>query len=78
MAKEAERLLDGSGWLPEPLRPADPDAGETDPAGAGDGQAEGADLPAFLAGDDDEEESGEAADDEAGEAANEEALLAAE
>ena len=24
MAKEAERLLDGSGWLPEPLRLVDP------------------------------------------------------
>lgn len=23
MAKEAERLLDGTGWLPEPLRTAD-------------------------------------------------------
>ena len=43
MAKEAERLLDGSGWLPEPLRktdvgaPADEASGETDA------------LPAFLA-----------------------------
>ena len=76
MAKEAERLLDGSGWLPEPLRPADPDAGQTDPAETGDGAAEAADLPAFLAGDDDEE-AGEAADD-ADEAADEEELLAAE
>ncbi len=25
MAKEAERLLDGSGWLPEPLRLAEQD-----------------------------------------------------
>ena len=76
MAKEAERLLDGSGWLPEPLRPADPDAGQTDPAETGDGEAKAADLPAFLAGDDDEE-AGEAADD-ADEAADEEELLAAE
>ena len=33
MAKEAERLLDGSGWLPEPLRLAEPGAVE-----AGDGK----------------------------------------
>ena len=60
MAKEAQRLLDGSGWLPEPLRPADPGAGE-----AGDGEAgEAPDLPAFLAGDDAEEDAGEAADEE--------------
>jgi ParB family chromosome partitioning protein len=47
MAKEAERLLEGTGWLPEPLRlavsePA-PDA-HTDEVEA---------LPEFLAGDDD-------------------------
>ena len=49
MAKEAERLLDGSGWLPEPLRlldaapaPAEQD-GETGP------------LPEFLADDEDQE-----------------------
>jgi ParB family transcriptional regulator, chromosome partitioning protein len=60
MAKEAERLLDGSGWLPEPLRPADPASD-----GPGDGEAgEAADLPAFLAGDDAEEDAGEAADEE--------------
>ena len=60
MAKEAQRLLDGSGWLPEPLRPADPGAGE-----AGGGEAgEAPDLPAFLAGDDAEEDAGEAADEE--------------
>lgn len=49
MAKEAERLLADSGWLPEPLLLADladrPDVGE-----AGDTEA----LPDFLAGDDDE------------------------
>jgi ParB family chromosome partitioning protein len=49
MAKEAERLLADSDWLPEPLRLADladqPDAGD-----AGDADA----LPDFLAGDDDE------------------------
>ncbi|MFC5357996.1 ParB/RepB/Spo0J family partition protein [Azospirillum himalayense] len=50
MAKEAERLLAGSGWLPEPLRrPLEPAAGAD--AGA-DGDAEGGDasLPAFLIG----------------------------
>ncbi len=50
MAKEAERLLAGSGWLPEPLRrPLEPAAGAD--AGA-DGDAEGGDasLPAFLTG----------------------------
>jgi ParB family chromosome partitioning protein len=54
MAKEAERLLDGTGWLPEPLRLADvlpaPDA-RTDAAEA---------LPEFLASDDDEASAEEA------------------
>jgi ParB family chromosome partitioning protein len=46
MAKEAERLLAGCGWLPEPLRtPGEEDEAETTPAH--DGEA----LPAFLAGD---------------------------
>jgi ParB family transcriptional regulator, chromosome partitioning protein len=40
MAKEAERLLENSGWLPEPLRLTDVQAMESDEA-----------LPAFLAGD---------------------------
>jgi ParB family chromosome partitioning protein len=43
MAKEAERLLEGTGWLPEPLRldaPAIGDESETDEA-----------LPDFLADD---------------------------
>jgi len=45
MAKEAERLLDGTGWLPEPLRiPDEADAAEVE------------DLPAFLSGDDEEGE----------------------
>lgn len=61
MAKEAERLLDGAGWLPEPLRAADP-------AAASDGDdaqpADSADLPEFLADDDGDQESGEAADEE--------------
>ncbi|WP_165435451.1 ParB/RepB/Spo0J family partition protein [Bradyrhizobium sp. Leo121] len=55
MAKEAERLLDGSGWLPEPLRLVDPDAvpvGQEGEAGA---------LPEFLA---DEEDQENASDDD--------------
>ena len=44
MAKEAERLLDGIGWLPEPLRldGSEPAAIEPEP------------LPEFLTGDDDD------------------------
>ena len=43
MAKEAERLLDGTGWLPDPLRLADS-------ANMSDTPAESAEeLPAFLA-----------------------------
>jgi hypothetical protein len=47
MAREAERLLDGSGWLPEPLRLDDPDL-EQDMAT----EDAGVELPAFLTGDD--------------------------
>lgn len=47
MAREAERLLDGSGWLPKPLRLDDPDFGPE--AVAEDASIE---LPAFLADDD--------------------------
>ena len=43
MAREAERLLDGTGWLPEPLRLRV--AGASGSADAGDPEA----LPAFLA-----------------------------
>ena len=54
MAKEAERLLSGSGWLPEPLRTADAqtlvEAEET---------AEPEALPAFLTDDEDEDASDE-------------------
>ena len=50
MAKEAERLLDGAGWLPEPLRTADATGLDTSDADAsGDEEA----LPAFLADDED-------------------------
>jgi ParB family chromosome partitioning protein len=56
MAKEAERLLDGTGWLPEPLR-------LTETASASDGSdTTGEPLPEFLADDDDE--AGEAGEDE--------------
>ena len=49
MAREAERLLDGTGWLPEPLRLRVADASES--PDAGDPEA----LPAFLADDADGE-----------------------
>ncbi|WP_334478307.1 ParB/RepB/Spo0J family partition protein [Bradyrhizobium algeriense] len=55
MAKEAERLLDGSGWLPEPLRLVDPAASPAEQEG------EAGPLPDFLA---DEEEGGNAGDDD--------------
>ena len=48
MAKEAERLLDGTGWLPEPLRLANSETATDEPAG----EAEA--LPDFLAGEEDE------------------------
>jgi ParB family chromosome partitioning protein len=54
MAKEAERLLDGTGWLPDPLR-----LPETDLLPDEDADAE--DLPSFL--DDDEEEEGDGLED---------------
>jgi ParB family chromosome partitioning protein len=59
MAKEAERLLDGTGWLPEPLRTA-----EATGADAGDANANAGDeaLPAFLT--DDEDGTGEDETDE--------------
>lgn len=66
MAKEAERLLADSGWLPEPLRSAE-SASET----AGEAAYQHGDdevLPAFLSDDGDDEEPAE----------DEEALLAAE
>lgn len=47
MAREAERLLDGSGWLPEPLRLDGPDLGQDVAA-----EDAGVELPAFLTGDD--------------------------
>jgi ParB family chromosome partitioning protein len=49
MAKEAERLLEGTGWVPEPLRLADAESG-TQATGESETEAEA--LPAFLAGED--------------------------
>jgi ParB family chromosome partitioning protein len=49
MAREAERLLDGTGWLPEPLRLRVDDASGSPDAGDPEG------LPAFLADDADGE-----------------------
>jgi ParB family chromosome partitioning protein len=43
MAKEAERLLGGAGWLPEPLRTPDARSAEVE------GEAGTETLPAFLA-----------------------------
>ena len=54
MAKEAERLLDGSGWLPEPLRLDDV---ASEPA---ESQGEAGPLPEFLS----ENEEQETAPDE--------------
>jgi ParB family transcriptional regulator, chromosome partitioning protein len=47
MAREAERLLEGTGWLPEPLRTVSVDATSAVPSGD---EA----LPDFLAGDGDD------------------------
>jgi ParB family transcriptional regulator, chromosome partitioning protein len=44
MAKEAERLLDGTGWLPEPLRTQEAESVVNQPAA----EVEAAALPAFL------------------------------
>jgi ParB family transcriptional regulator, chromosome partitioning protein len=49
MAREAERLLDGTGWLPEPLRLRGVEASGSPDAGAPEA------LPAYLAGDADGE-----------------------
>jgi ParB family chromosome partitioning protein len=59
MAKEAERLLDGTGWLPEPLRTPDVQAAEAD----GEGEAGATTLPAFLADGEDDGADGPTASD---------------
>ncbi|WP_410254093.1 hypothetical protein [Paracoccus aminovorans] len=51
MAKEAERLLSGRGWLPEPLRPILDATSDDGATGEVDGDVA---LPDFLAGDEDE------------------------
>lgn len=62
MAKEAERLLADSGWLPEPLRLADPDGiSSADLVDQGEGEAA---LPAFLTNDGDDEGPEESEDEE--------------
>ena len=53
MAKEAERLLEGAGWLPEPLRLA----AESSPSDAPDSAAEP--LPEFLSSDEEESSDSE-------------------
>ncbi|WP_276947310.1 ParB/RepB/Spo0J family partition protein [Haematobacter massiliensis] len=53
MAKEAERLLADTGWLPEPLRMVDEGA-EVDQGHVPEGEAD--DLPDFLAGDGEEDD----------------------
>ena len=55
MAKEAERLLEGTGWLPEPLRGAGFD--DAPDAPGEDSEA----LPDFLIGDDGDDAAGEEA-----------------
>ena len=48
MAREAQRMLEGTGWLPEPLRTQDLD-GSTNPENAPGVQQE-VTLPDFLSG----------------------------
>ncbi|HYH20241.1 MAG TPA: ParB N-terminal domain-containing protein [Azospirillum sp.] len=62
MAREAERLLAGSGWLPEPLRrPLDATAGG-DAGADGDAEGGGTALPAFLTGAGESPDAGDDAD----------------
>ena len=61
MAKEAERLLADTGWVPEALRMSQTEAGQND--GTAD-QADGDEaLPDFLASDGDDDENAESDDD---------------
>ncbi|BCH27832.1 ParB/RepB/Spo0J family partition protein [Mesorhizobium sp. L-8-3] len=57
MAKEAERLLADSGWLPEPLRLAGDEQPVAEPGDADGGIPA---LPAFLAGDEEDTSAAEA------------------
>jgi len=63
MAKEAERLLANTGWLPEPLRLVDHDDGQAIEPGAETDAGDGAALPDFLS--EDAEETDEIEDEEA-------------
>jgi len=54
MAREAERLLADSGWLPEPLRLADLDGEQVGETSTEDDTGDDAALPDFLADDEDE------------------------
>jgi ParB family chromosome partitioning protein len=78
MAIEAERLLDGSGWLPEPLRLPRMDDEVLEETGT----AEIVELPAFLNGsgeqDDAPEDVPEVAPDEAEVLDHEPVAIAAE
>ena len=58
MAREAERLLDGTGWLPEPLRLHGVDTSGAASPDAADAEA----LPAFLADETDGESRAVAAE----------------
>lgn len=60
MAKEAERLLAETGWLPEPLKRADADHAAT--VHTAEPEGDGAALPEFLSHDDEEAPSDEADD----------------
>jgi len=62
MAKEAERLLADTGWLPEPLRMSDDTAAIYDQPTMSEGGD--ADLPAFLTEDGEGDEANEPEDDE--------------
>jgi len=65
MAKEAERLLADTGWLPEPLRLVDLDDGQTIEPGTEADAGDDAALPDFLSKDGDDEEADEIEDDDA-------------
>ena len=65
MAKEAERLLADTGWLPEPLRLVDLDDGQTIEPGTEADAGDDAALPDFLSEDRDDEEADEIEDEDA-------------
>lgn len=72
MAREAERLIAGSGWLPQPLRVADDGAVDVLSTTLGgndvapDAETSAAALPAFLTEDSDPSDRGDEADREDG------------